>query len=141
MNLICEGLAKRQKEAFLYAAMGHGIKQTAKLMNCSIGNVESLRSTVLYKMHAKNMTNAVAEGFKRGNLRFGSIVCIFATLLCLTPTLDDHAALRKGRSRLRNRSRTSLFASGAMPPLLSNPDLSIPHSLIWDDGLYVEYTA
>ena len=87
MQLVCEGLPERQSQVVILAAQGHGEKATAKAMNCSVANIRALRSTVFYKWHAQNITSAVAEGFKRGHLKY---IPILLVCLCSAMSASDH---------------------------------------------------
>lgn len=96
MNLIVEGLPKRQGEVVRLAALGMGEKETARAMNCGVYNVQSLRSSAFYKLRAQNITHAVAQAFKLGHLKY---VPVF--LLCLLSAIsgvDERLRVRSGRS-------------------------------------------
>ena len=70
MDLTCNGLPKRQCLVLKFAALGMTEKETAKAMGCAPSNIRSSRSALFFKLNAHNITEAVAEGFKRGNLTY-----------------------------------------------------------------------
>jgi len=75
-------LPRRQGAALLHAAEGCGIKASAKKMNCGTENVKSARNDLFFNFEVPNITAAVAEGFKRGYLKFIPVafLCLMAAL-------------------------------------------------------------
>ena len=70
MKLICDGLPRRQCLVLKYAALGLSEKETARAMGCGPYNVQSARAELFFRFHTNNITGAVAEGFRRGNLKY-----------------------------------------------------------------------
>lgn len=96
MQLVCENMPKRQGEAIALAAQGNTQKMIARIMNCSVDNVRNLLGSVYYKWHAANVASAVAEGFKRGHLKY-----LPALFLCLVTALGTAGEARPVRRNLR----------------------------------------
>lgn len=99
MNLVSEGLTKRQREVLVHAANGLGEKETARVMGCGVYNVQTLRAAAFSSLQARNITHAVAEAFKRGHLKYLPVL-----LLCLVTSLtgaDERTRVRSGhRARI-----------------------------------------
>ncbi|WP_237133773.1 LuxR C-terminal-related transcriptional regulator [Pseudohongiella sp. O18] len=75
-------LPRREGAALLHAAEGCSIKASARKMNCGTENVKSARNNLFWKLDAPNITAAVAEGFRRGYLKYiPAIALCFLTLL------------------------------------------------------------
>ena len=78
-TLTHQNISPRTGQALVCAAQGMSIKATARAMGCAISTVESLRSNAMYKLHAVNMTSAVAEAMRRGVLTYMAlVVCVLS---------------------------------------------------------------
>lgn len=99
MNLVCEGLPPRQSQAIVLAALGNTEKESARAMGCSVDNVRNLRVSVYCKWRAANVASAVAEGFKRGHLKYLPVL-----LICITSALGLSGEARTVRRPMRNVS-------------------------------------
>ncbi len=128
------GLPPREGEALSLVAQGLTAKEAARKMGCSARNVDALISICTSRLRARNRVHLITEAFHQGFLRVGCVLCAVSSLLCLTPAADDLQLVR----RFRSRPRVSAIA-GALPPLSNSLDLTRPHSLVWDDGLFVAF--
>ena len=99
MNLTCEGLPPRQSEAIVLAAQGMSEKMSDRAMKCSVDNVKNLRRAVYYKWRTPNVAATVAEGFKRGHLKYIPILFI-----CLTSLFGMSQEMRPVRRPARTVS-------------------------------------
>lgn len=108
MTLTCEGLPPRQSQAIVLAAQGMSEKMSARVMGCSVDNVRNLRATVYFKWKAPNVAAAVAEGFRRGHLRYLPII-----LLCFTTLFGLHGEARPVRRPVRQVVSVRVLSSRA----------------------------
>ena len=81
-------------------------KMTARALGCSVDNVKNIRAAVFYKLHAPNITAAVAECFKRGHLKY-----IPALFLCIVTAIGTAGEARPVRRPYRTVSIMRVVSS------------------------------
>ena len=105
-QLQCTGFPPQQSETLWHAAMGHSVKVTARFMDREPRTVKAHRAAVMLKLGAKNTTEAVAKGFKRGHLKYIPILFI-----CLTSLFGMSNDMRPVRRPARSVSVVRVISS------------------------------
>lgn len=102
---VAENLPPRQAQTLLLMATGHGEKESAEVMNCSIANIRQLKQALYLRLETTSPTEAIALAFAKTHLRVASL--LVAILLGFTaPTVNDHDAVaRISRTRPNNQLR------------------------------------
>lgn len=108
MELVCHGMPLRQGQAIALAAQGYPQKVIARIMGCSVDNVRNLLSSVYFKWHAPNVASAVAEGFKRGHLKYLPVL-----IICLTSVFGMNQDMRPVRRPARSVAAGRMISSRA----------------------------
>ena len=131
------GLPPRESKALELTAGGMTTKAAARAMGCSPRNVEALIHVSMERLGASNRTHLITRAVEQGFLRVGVSVLVVSSALSLMPSQtvadEDHASFcRTRRTQTRN-------VAVPLSDDLDCVDLSRPHSLVWDDGLFIAY--
>jgi len=131
------GLPPREGQALELTAGGLTTKAAARAMGCSPRNVEALIHISMARLGACNRTHLITRAVEQGFLRVGMAVLVASSVLSLMPSPavadEDQSLFRRSR-----RTQTRNVAVRVSEDL-DCVDLSCPHSLVWDDGLFIAY--
>ena len=132
------GLPPREGQALELTAGGLTTKAAARAMGCSPRNVEALIHISMARLGACNRTHLITCAVEQGFLRVGMAVLVLSSVFSLMPS---QAVADEDQNMFRRSRRQQSRSMGALPRLadLDSVDLSRPHSLVWDDGLFIAY--
>lgn len=115
-NFEATGLPPRQSQILLALANGLTQKAAAEALGCKQPSIRNTTSTLLFKLHATNTVNAVANAFASGNLHVvKAILVLFVamhTSIAPYTTDGDQQPLRpRSRPTVRIRRREENYTT------------------------------
>lgn len=105
-NFVASGCSPLQNKVLLMRANGQSIKQVARNLGCSTGNIQQALNNLFFKLSANNTPEAIAKAFAKAYLRALGFFGIAIAILISSPTVDYKNIARNQAQRSGSHQRT-----------------------------------